>query len=149
MGRSGVLIGEFHHSLDSKSRLIVPAKFREELGKTFVMTRGLEGCLFVFPEDEWKKIATKMSALPLMKKDARQFARMFLSGASEVDVDKSGRFVIPAVLLEFAGLEKECVVIGVQDRLEIWSKPKWQAFCDVSFDQYEEIAEQLIDFEIQ
>lgn len=148
-GAKWLFIGEFHHNLDAKSRLIVPAKFRQDLGSNFVMTRGLEGCLFVFPQEEWKVIADKMAALPLMKKDARQFARMFLSGATEVDVDKSGRFVIPQVLSEFASLEKECVVIGVQNRLEVWSKEKWNAFLSGALDEYEEIAEQLIDFEIQ
>lgn len=147
-GAKWLFIGEFHHSMDAKSRLIVPAKFRQELGNSFVMTRGLEGCLFVFPENEWAEIAKKMSALPLMKKDARQFARMFLSGATEAEVDKNGRFVIPAVLSQYAELEKECVVIGVNNRLEVWSKSRWTAFMDESLNQYEEIAEQLIDFEI-
>lgn len=148
MGRSGVFIGEFHHSLDTKSRLIVPAKFRTDLGRKFVMTRGLEGCLFVFPEEHWNVIAEKISALPLMKKDARKFSRMFLSGATEVEVDKSGRFVIPAVLSEYANLMKECAIIGVQNRLEIWDKQRWQEFCNTSIEEYEEIAEQLIDFEL-
>ncbi|MGL5043152.1 MAG: division/cell wall cluster transcriptional repressor MraZ [Culicoidibacterales bacterium] len=144
-----MLIGEFHHSLDVKSRLIVPVKFREEIGRTFVMTRGLEGCLFVFSQKEWENISDKMATMPLMKKQARQFSRMFLSGAAEVDVDKNGRFIIPQVLQNFAQLEKDCVIIGVQDRLEIWSKSRWTEFCEDSFDQYEEIAEQLIEFEIK
>lgn len=148
VGQSGVFIGEFHHALDAKSRLIVPAKFRTELGKNFVMTRGLEGCLFVFPEENWKVIAEKISALPLMKKDARKFSRMFLSGATEVEVDKSGRFVIPAVLSEYADLQKDCAIIGVQNRLEVWSKDRWTDFCNTSIDEYEEIAEELIDFEL-
>lgn len=143
-----MFIGEFHHSLDAKSRLIVPAKFRVELGGQFVMTRGLEGCLFVIPTAGWEKMSQKLAALPLMKKDARQFARMFLSGATEVEVDKNGRFLIPNILVDFAQLEKECVIIGVQERLEIWSTKRWTAFCEMSFDQYEELAEQLIDFEI-
>lgn len=148
-GDKWMYIGEHHHNMDQKSRLIVPAKFRQELGTSFVMTRGLEGCLFVFDIAEWEGISAKMAALPLMKKDARRFARMFLSGATEVDVDKSGRFVIPAVLSKYASLEKECVIIGVQNRIEIWSESNWEAFLEGSIDEYEEIAEQLIDFEIQ
>lgn len=148
MGRSGVFIGEFSHSLDAKSRLIVPAKFRVDLGKHFVMTRGLEGCLFVFPEDKWKIISEKISSLPLMKKDARKFSRLFLSGATEAEVDKNGRFIIPSGLIEHADLQKECTIIGVQNRIEIWSKERWQAFNDTSLDEYEELAEELIDFEL-
>jgi len=148
VGRSGVFIGEYAHSLDAKSRLIVPAKFRAELGKNFVMTRGLEGCLFVFPEDKWQIIAEKISSLPLMKKDARKFSRLFLSGATEAEADKSGRFIIPANLIEHAALAKECAIIGVQNRIEIWSKERWEAFNDTSDDEYEELAEQLIDFEL-
>lgn len=143
-----LFIGEYHHNIDSKSRLIVPVKFRETLGKSFVMTRGLEGCLFVYPQKQWESIAEKLQALPLMKKDARKFARMFLSGATEVDVDKNGRFIIPSLLLEFAEIEKACAIIGVQNRLEIWELEKWKTFCKNSLDEYEEMAEELIDFEI-
>jgi len=148
VGRSGVFIGEYSHALDAKSRLIVPAKFRVELGDKFVMTRGLEGCLFVFPEDKWQIIAEKISSLPLMKKDARKFSRLFLSGASEAEPDKNGRFIIPPTLIEHADLQKECTIIGVQNRIEIWSKERWDAFNDTSDDEYEELAEQLIDFEL-
>jgi len=149
VGRSGVLIGEYYHSMDSKSRLIVPAKFRSELGKSIVMTRGLEGCLFVFPEKEWQTVSEKLSSLPLMKKDARQFMRMFIGGAMEVDIDKSGRFVIPNPLAKYAKLEKECVIVGMQNRLEIWSEENWATYSEESFEKYEEIAEELIDFEIK
>jgi len=148
VGRSGVFIGEYAHSLDAKSRLIVPAKFRGELGNNFVMTRGLEGCLFVFPQDKWQIIAEKISSLPLMKKDARKFSRLFLAGATEAETDKSGRFIIPAGLIEHAALQKECTIIGVQNRIEIWSKERWRAFNDTSSAEYEELAEELIDFEL-
>lgn len=144
-----MFIGEHRHNLDSKSRLIVPAKFRNELGDTFVMTRGLEGCLFLFPQTQWKLIADKLNALPLMKKDARQFARFFLSGATEVEPDKNGRFVIPQSLLAYGKLQKECVIIGVSNRVEIWDREAWDTFTTDSFEHFEEVAESLIDFEIQ
>lgn len=141
-----MFMGEYHHSLDTKSRLIVPAKFREGLGKEFVMTRGLEGCLFIFPEENWDEIAKEVSALSMMKKDARAFSRIFLSGASHVEVDKSGRFVVPAVLAKHAGLQKDCAIIGVNNRLEVWDLERWNTFYDTSVDDYEEIAEHLVDF---
>ena len=117
-----MFIGEYHHSIDDKGRLIIPSKFREELGEKFIVTRGIENCLFVYSEESWQKIVDKLETLPFTKKDARQFIRFFLSGASEAEFDKQGRINIPSPLITYANINKECIVIGTGDRLEIWSK---------------------------
>src|SRR5690625_2378306 len=123
-----MFMGEFQHNIDSKGRIIVPAKFREELGETFVVTRGLDKCLFVYPMDEWKALEEKLKKLPLTKRDARAFTRFFFSGAVECEVDKQGRINIPSTLITYASLEKECVVIGVSNRVELWSRPIWEEY---------------------
>ncbi|MFB9861440.1 division/cell wall cluster transcriptional repressor MraZ [Salinicoccus siamensis] len=143
-----MFMGEFKHQLDAKGRLIVPSKFRDELAGHFIITRGLDQCLFGYPLDEWAQMEQKMSTLPLTRKDARKFMRMFFSGAAEVEVDKQGRINIPANLREYAGLKKECTVIGVAHRIEIWDTDKWTSFYDDSEAHYEDIAEELIDFDL-
>lgn len=142
-----MFIGEFEHHLDTKGRMIVPAKFREDLGASFVITRGLDQCLFVYPHKEWKKLENKLQELPFTKKDARAFTRFFFSGATECDLDKQNRINIPAVLRKHAQLEKECVVIGVSSRVEIWDKHIWESYVDASADSFGEIAEGLFDME--
>ena len=112
-------MGEYHHSIDEKKRIIIPSRFREELKDTFVITRGIENCLFIYSLEEWKKITDKLETLPFTKKDARQFIRFFLSGATEAQFDKQGRIVITTPLLEYAKIEKDCVIIGAGERLEI------------------------------
>ena len=124
-----MLIGEFEHSLDAKGRLIMPAKLRESIGDTFVVTKGLDGCLFAFSITEWTNFEEKLKSLPLSNKNSREFVRFFLSGATECEIDKQGRFLIPNNLRIAAGLEKEAVVIGVGTRLEIWNKETWEK-CD-------------------
>ena len=118
--------GEYSHSVDAKGRIIMPAKFREILGDMFVVTKGLDGCLFVYPNDEWENIENKFREIPLTTKDARKFSRFFFAGAADCEVDKQGRVLIPSVLREFAGLNKEVVLVGVLNRIEIWSKERWQ-----------------------
>ncbi|GAA0331091.1 division/cell wall cluster transcriptional repressor MraZ [Bacillus carboniphilus] len=143
-----MFMGEFQHNIDQKGRIIVPARFREDLGEAFVLTRGLDQCLFGYPYEEWKTMEEKMKGLPLTKKDARAFTRFFFSGASECEIDKQGRINIPQNLLQYARLEKECVVVGVSSRIEIWSKPVWEEYFAASEDSFSEIAENMIDFDI-
>lgn len=140
--------GEYHHNLDEKSRLILPSKFREELKDEVIITRGLENCLFIYPKDNWNKIANKLNALPFTKKDARNFNRFFLSGATSEPFDKQGRVHISSVLKDYAELSKECVVIGVGDRLEVWSKDKWNGFLAANEKDMSDIAENLFDSDI-
>lgn len=141
-----MFMGEYQHSIDEKGRLIIPAKFRDALGPTFVVTRGLDNCLFVYPEQEWQLMEQKLKALPLMKSDARAFTRFFLAGATECELDKQGRVNIPSNLREHAKLDKDCVVIGVSSRVEIWSKEHWQSYAEQSEEAFDEIAEKLVDF---
>lgn len=141
-------MGEYQHNIDIKGRMIVPAKFREGLGDSFVLTRGLDNCLFVYPMDEWKVLEDKLKQLPLTKKDARQFTRFFFSGAVECEIDKQGRINIPATLRTYSKLEKECIVIGVSNRIEIWSKDVWEDYFEASEESFEDIAENLLDFDI-
>lgn len=134
-------MGEYNHTIDAKGRLIIPSKFREALGDEFVVTKGLDGCLFVYDNKEWSAFEEKLKALPLTNKEARQFVRFFLAGATLAEVDKQGRILVPGVLREFAGLEKEVVLIGVASRVEIWSKERWDNAA--SYDDVEEIAEHM------
>ena len=140
-----MLMGEYHHNIDDKGRLILPSKFREDLGEEFVVTRGLEQCLFVYPINEWEKITGKLKTLPFTKKDARSFMRFFLSGATAAAFDKQGRINITSLLISYADIKKECVIIGVGDRLEIWAKEKWDSFYDTNKDDLSDIAENLFD----
>lgn len=148
MGATSMFMGEYHHTIDLKGRMIVPSKFRDGLGETFVLTRGLDQCLFGYPMSEWKVIEEKLKALPLTKKDARAFTRFFFSGAIECELDKQGRINIASPLLQYAKLEKECVVIGVSNRIELWSKSIWENYVSEQEDSFEEIAENMIDFDI-
>ena len=128
---------------DDSHILIVPSKFRENLGDEFVVTKGLDGCLFVYSQDEWKNIEEKFKQVSLTTKDARKFSRFFFAGAATVEVDKQGRILLPSVLREFAGLEKDIVSVGVLSRIEIWSKDKWQESNE--YDDMDEIAEHMAD----
>ncbi|WP_160720168.1 division/cell wall cluster transcriptional repressor MraZ [Bacillus sp. USDA818B3_A] len=143
-----MFMGEYHHSIDTKGRLIVPSKFRDELGDMFIITRGLDQCLFGYPLLEWGLIEEKLKGLPLTKKDARAFTRFFFSGATESELDKQGRINIPAPLLQYAKLEKECVILGVSNRIEIWSKQIWEDYFAESEESFAEIAENMIGFDI-
>lgn len=143
-----MFMGEYHHTIDIKGRMIVPAKFRDHLGEAFVLTRGLDKCLFGYPLSEWKTVEDKLKQLPLTKKDARAFTRFFFSGATECELDKQGRVNIASPLVQYAQLDKECVVIGVSNRIEIWSKENWNSFVEDSEDSFAEIAENLVDFDL-
>ena len=136
-----MFMGEYNHSIDAKGRLIVPAKLREQLGDEFVVTKGLDGCLFAYPKEEWKAIELKFREVSQFSKDARKFARFFFAGAAACEVDKQGRILLPAVLRGFAGIEKEVVLAGVASRVEIWSKARWQA--ENGYDDMEEVAEHM------
>nr|WP_234983875.1 division/cell wall cluster transcriptional repressor MraZ [Selenihalanaerobacter shriftii] len=136
-------MGEYIHSMDGKGRVIIPAKFRKELGDEFVATRGLDDCLFIYPMDEWKILEQKLKSLPLTRKDARAFVRFFFSGATECQLDKQGRISIPSNLRNYAQLEKETVIIGVSNRVELWSKQKWDSYLSEAEESYEDIAETI------
>jgi MraZ protein len=140
-----MFMGEYHHSVDDKGRLIIPSKFRDELGTKFIVTRGIENCLFVYSLESWEKIVNKLETLPFTKKDARAFIRFFLSGASEAEFDKQGRINITSPLISYANITKECVVIGTGDRLEIWSEESWNDFFTSAKDSMSNIAENLFE----
>ena len=123
-----MLIGEYEHSLDAKGRLIMPAKLRTDIGEKFIITKGLDGCLFVFSQNEWSNFESKLKELPLTNKNARDFVRFFLSGATECEIDKQGRFLLVNTLREYAEITKEVIIIGVGTRLEIWNKEKWKKY---------------------
>ena len=142
-----MFIGEYQHSLDSKNRIIFPAKLREGLGNKFVITKGLDGCLYAYPLEEWKILEDKFKTLPLTNKDARTFVRFFFSGACEVELDKQFRGLIPQNLKEYAKIEKDIVSIGVLSRVEIWSKEMWENYNDLNVD-FDYIAEKMNDLGI-
>ena len=138
-----MFMGEYNHTIDTKGRVIVPSKFRETLGDEFVVTKGLDGCLFVYDNQDWTAFEEKLKALPITNKDARAFVRFFLAGAAGVEVDKQGRILLPASLREFAALEKDVVLIGVGSRIEIWSRERWED--TASFDDMDTIAEHMAE----
>ena len=140
-----MFMGEYHHTIDEKGRIIIPSKFREDLGEKFIITRGIENCLFVYSLSSWEKITNKLEALPFTKKDARQFVRFFLSGATTAEFDKQGRVNVTSPLVSYANLQKDCVVIGTGDRLEIWSEENWNAFFESASSNMSDIAENLFN----
>lgn len=139
-------MGEFQHTIDTKGRLIMPAKLREKLGEKFVATRGLDGCLFGYPLSEWAVLEAKLNEMPLAKKDARTFVRFFYSAATECELDKQGRINLPISLRNHGNLTKNCVIVGVSNRIEIWDEERWQAFSEEAEENFDEIAESMIDF---
>lgn len=141
-----MFMGEYQHNIDEKGRLIIPAKFRDGLGVSFVATRGLDQCLFVYPNQEWSLLEQKLKSLSLMKSDARLFNRFLFSGATECELDKQGRVNLPRNLIDHAKLDKDCVIIGVSSRVEIWSKEVWTDYSRQSEESFNEIAEKLVDF---
>jgi len=138
-----MLIGEYTHSIDSKKRLSLPSRWRKELGKKLVVTRGLDNCLFVYPLKEWQKITEKVGQLPLGQADTRSFNRFFLSGAVEVEVDKIGRILVPDFLKGFAKLENKVVLAGIHNRVEIWDENKWNEYKKRIENEADSLAEKL------
>jgi MraZ protein len=138
-----MLIGEYKHTLDPKKRLSIPSKWREDLGKTLIVTRGLDNCLFVYPQTQWQRITQKVSELPLGQADTRSFNRFFLSGAVEVEVDTVGRILVPDFLKDFAGLQTKVVLAGIYDRVEIWAENKWEDYKRRIEGQADQLAEKL------
>ncbi|MFH1846495.1 MAG: division/cell wall cluster transcriptional repressor MraZ [Candidatus Omnitrophota bacterium] len=143
--------GEYSHTLDKKNRLIIPARFRDFITDTGIeklyITRGLDECLFMFSEDEWRTQENKFKAMPFTKKEVRKFKRLFFSGATEAVPDKQWRILIPDYLCDYAKLSKNIMIVGISNRIEIWDKKKWSAFYESSKENYEEIAEKLFDEE--
>ena len=140
-----MFMGEYHHNIDDKGRLIIPAKFRSELGEKFIIARGLEKCLYVYSEDEWNRTVAKLKTLPFTKKDVRTFDRFFFSGATEFEFDRQGRINITSPLVSYADITKECVIIGANDRIEIWSEQSWNNFFIENQAMIEDIAENLFN----
>lgn len=143
-----MFIGEYRHNLDNKGRITIPSKFRQGLKSGFVLTRGLDNCLFLYPMEEWNLLKSKLKKLPLTNKNARAFVRFFLSGASEGNLDKQGRALIPVNLREYIKIQKEGVILGLSSRIEIWSKEEWEEYNSLDTLSYEEIAEQMTDLGI-
>lgn len=141
-----MFMGEYNHTIDAKGRLIIPSKFREALGDEFVVTKGMDGCLFVFDNAEWQAFEEKLRSLPMIDKEARQFTRFFLAGAAGVEVDKQGRILLPAVLREFADITKDVVLIGVGSRIEMRSKDRWEG--TVTYQDMEDISKHMIELGI-
>jgi len=140
-----MFMGEYHHNIDEKGRIVIPGKFRESASDKIIVTRGLEKCLYLYTEDEWNKMVEKLNKLPFTKKDARTFMRNFFAGATACEFDRNGRINITSLLVSYAGLTKECVVIGVNDRIEIWDKSLYNEFLDANASKLEEIAENLFE----
>ncbi|SHH62502.1 division/cell wall cluster transcriptional repressor MraZ [Sporanaerobacter acetigenes] len=143
-----MFIGEYQHTLDDKGRITIPSKFRDDLGSNFIMTKGLDNCLFIYPKSEWHILEEKLKSLPLTSRDARAFVRFFFSGACECELDKQGRVLIPSNLRVHSKLEKDAVVIGVSTRVEIWSKDEWNLYNEDDNLSYESIAEKMAELGI-
>lgn len=138
-----MFIGEYKHSIDSKGRLAIPAKFRTALTKGAVVTRGLDNCLFLYTKNEWQKLAEKLATLPISQSRARAFARLMLAGAMDVKLDKQGRIILPEYLRKFAAMKKDAIVAGLYNRLEIWDEKTWNKYKDKTESKSSEIAEQM------
>ncbi|MDD3270844.1 MAG: division/cell wall cluster transcriptional repressor MraZ [Syntrophomonadaceae bacterium] len=143
-----MFLGEYQHSLDSKGRITVPSRLREQLGEKFVATKGLDNCIFLYPMEEWKTIEEKLKSLPFTRADVRSFARFFFSGASEMEIDRQGRTLMPVNLREYASIDKDLIIIGVGSRIEIWSAANWGKYTLEAESSYEEIAESMVDLGI-
>ena len=140
-----MFIGEYYHNLDAKGRIIIPAKFRDELNGTFILTRGLDGCLTIYSTEKWEKIFEEINKLPETKKATRQYIRMLTANACECTLDNQGRILIPANLSGSVNITKECVVVGANSHVEIWDKATWNAYMDDARENFEDIAESLSD----
>ena len=146
-GEPKMFMGEYHHNIDDKQRLVIPSNYRSSLGESFIVTRGLEKCLYIYTTTEWQKIVDKLANLPFTKKDARVFIRSFFSAAANCNLDRQGRINITSQQAVYADLKKECVIIGANDRIEIWSKENWDKFNDEYSESLESVAENLFNGE--
>ena len=144
-GGINMFIGEYHHTIDEKKRLIIPTKFRNDLGKEFIITRGIEKCLYVYSKSSWDEITDKLKTLPFTKKNAREFNRFFLSGATLAELDKSGRVLLTSPQISYANITKECVIVGVGERIEIWPLDSWNEFYSTARENMSDIAENLFN----
>lgn len=142
-----MFMGEYHHTIDEKGRLTIPSKLREQLNEQIIITRGIDKCLFIYKKNDWDIIINKYKELPNTK-DARNFMRFFLSGANYVEFDKQGRINIQKPLIDYADLNKNCIIIGVNDRLEVWNEDKWNEFVQTNEDNISDIAEKLFEVNI-
>ena len=143
-----MLMGEYMHTIDAKGRVILPADFRSELGESFIITKGLDSCLFIYTMTEWENLSTKLKQLPLAKAEARAFVRFFFSGARQLECDKQGRFLVPATLRANAKLQKDVVLIGISSRIELWSREEWNRYNEEINPSVSSIAENLVDLGI-
>ncbi|KAB3533202.1 division/cell wall cluster transcriptional repressor MraZ [Alkaliphilus serpentinus] len=143
-----MFIGEYNHTIDIKGRISIPSKFRDELGERFIVTKGMDNCLFIYPMEEWKVLENKLKQLPLTNKDARAFVRFFFAGATECELDNQGRIRIPNNLREHASLDKDTVLIGVATRIELWSQEQWQQYNNDANLSYDEIASKMAELGI-
>ena len=142
-GGLNMFMGEYHHNIDEKGRIVIPTKFREILQDKFIVVRGIEKCLYIYAKKDWDKLVEKLNTLPFTKKDARTFIRSFFSGATECEFDRQGRTCIASPLIVYAGLSKECVIIGANDRIEIWGLTEWNEFLAQNEEKLSDIAENL------
>lgn len=141
-----MFMGEYQHNIDAKGRIIIPAKFREELGTSMIVTRGLDGCLTIYTNEQWLKVVENLKKLPSTKREARMYTHMLMSKAADCEVDSQGRIRIPGHLTKEAALEKHCVLVGVNDHVEIWDQVRWDAYYDIASENFEDIAESLTEF---
>lgn len=141
-----MFMGQYQHNIDAKGRIIVPSKFRQELGERMIVTRWLDGCLAIYTESQWEQIYENLKKLPSTKREVRMYTHMIMSKASECEIDTQGRIRIPAHLVSDAKLEKNCMVVGVSDHVEIWDESRWNAYTDAASENFEEIAESLTEF---
>jgi MraZ protein len=140
---SNMFIGEYHHSVDEKGRMAVPAKFRAKLKNGAVVTKGLDNCLVIYPRSEWETLAEKLSSLPISQANTRAFSRLMLAGAMDIELDKQGRVIVPEYLRKYAHVKKKVVVAGLYNRLEVWNEDKWEEYRTETEEASNEIAEQL------
>lgn len=141
-----MLLGEYSHTIDTKGRLIIPAKFRGDLGERFIITRGLDGCVFGYPMKAWHELEDKLQELPLAKRESRTITRFFYSAATECSIDKQGRINIPDTLRQYADLKKACAVVGVSSRFEIWNNERWESYAKEAGEDFDALAEDMLDF---
>jgi MraZ protein len=141
-----MFMGEYRHNIDVKGRIIIPVRFREELGDSIILTKGLDGCITVYTQEQWVSILEQLKKLPNTKKESRMYVHMLTARAAECEFDIQGRILLPQPLMEDAQIEKECVVIGVADHVEIWSRKRWDAYYSLASESFEDVAEQLTEF---